>query len=68
LVNIALGQIGVEIRAFNEAEEKLVDDLKVRPGEFEYWFIFLRIKGITSGIDRWGYGTKEVGRKLVDQS
>ena len=64
LVDVSLGKVRVEIWAFDEAEEEFVDDLEVRPGEFEDGFVLFRVEGITCWIDRRGYRTEEVGGKL----
>lgn len=64
LVNIALGEVGVEVWAFNEAEEEFVDDLEVGPGELEDGFVFFWVEGVTCWVDRWGYRSEEVGGKL----
>ena len=64
MVDISLGEVGVEVWAFNEAKEKLVNDLKMRPCKLEDGFVFLGVECIAGGVDRRGYGTKEIGRKL----
>ena len=64
LVDVSFCKICVEVWALDETKEKLVDDLKMRPGEFEDRLIFLWIECISSRIDRRGYRTKEVDSKL----
>lgn len=68
LVDVPFCEICVKIRAFNKTKEKLVDNLKVRPGEFKDRFIFLRIECVSGGIDGRGYRAKEVNSKLRDLS
>jgi hypothetical protein len=65
LINVSFGEIGVEIWALDEAEEKFVHDLKMRPGEFQDRLVFLRVKSITGGVDRRGYRSEEVDSKLI---
>jgi len=67
LINVSLGKIGVEIWALNEPKEKFVHNLEMRPGEFQYWLVFLRIKCITGRVDRRGYRTEEVDSKLLSE-
>ena len=64
LVDVSFCKICVEVWALDETKEKLVDDLKMRPGEFEDRLIFLWIECISSRIDRRGYRTKKVDSKL----
>ena len=64
VINVPFCEVRVEVRAFNKSKEKLVDNLKVRPGEFEDRFIFLWIESIPSGVDWRGYRAKEVDSKL----
>lgn len=65
MVDVPLSQIRIEIRAFDEAEEELVDDLEMRPGELENRLVLFRIKCVTRRIDGRGYRAEEVGGKLV---
>lgn len=55
LIDVALGEVGIEIRAFDETEEKLVNDLEVGPCKLKDRFVFLRIESIACGIDGRGY-------------
>lgn len=64
LVDISLGEVGIEIRAFHESQEELVNDLEVRPGKLKYRFIFLRVVRITCWVNGWGYRAEEVAGKL----
>ena len=64
MVDIPLGNIRVEIRAFDEPQEELVDDLEVRPGELQDRFVFFGVKCVAGRIYRRGYRTKKVGSEL----
>ena len=64
LVDVPFCEDCVKVRAFNESKEKFVDNLKMRPGEFEDRLIFLRIECVPCGIDGRGYRAKEVDSKL----
>ena len=64
LVNVALGKVRVELRAFDETQEEFVNDLEMRPSEFEHRFIFFRVESVTGGVHGRGYRSEEVGGKL----
>ena len=64
MVDVSLGEVGIEVWTFDEAEEEFVDNLKMWPGEFEDGFVFFWVKCITCGVDGRGYRTEEVGSKL----
>ena len=64
LVDVPFGQVRIEIRTFDKAQEEFVDDLEVRPGKLKNGFIFFWIVSVACGVDRWGYGAEEVGSKL----
>lgn len=66
MINVSLGEIGVKIWALDEAEEKFIDNLEMRPGELQDRLVFLGVKCITGGVDRRGYRTEEVDSKHVD--
>lgn len=68
LVDVPFCEICVKVRAFNKSKEKLVDNLKVRPGKFEDRFIFLRIECVPGGIHGRGYRAKKVDSKLQNLS
>jgi hypothetical protein len=65
LVNVSLGEIGIEIWALDEAEEKFVHNLEMRPGEFQDRLVFFRVKSIAGGVDRRGYRSEEIDSKLI---
>jgi len=64
MINVLLGQIGVEVRRFNEPKEKLVYNLKVRPSKFQYRFVLLWIKGLACWVHLGWYCSEEVRCKL----
>lgn len=68
LVDVPFCEIRVKVGAFNKTKEKLVDNLKMRPGEFENRLVFLRIECVSGGVDGRGYRAKEVDSKLRDLS
>lgn len=61
MVYVALGDVGVEIWALNEAEEQLVDDLQVRPSELENRLVLFWVEGVTERVDLGRYRPEQVG-------
>ena len=55
MIYVSLGEVGVEVRAFDEAKEELVYDLEMRPSEFQNRLVLLRVVCVASGVNRWGY-------------
>lgn len=53
VIDVRLCNIGIKICTFDKPEEKLVDDLDMRPCDFENRLVFFRVKGITLWVD-WG--------------
>lgn len=51
LINVALCDVCVEVRALNESQKELVDNLEMWPSEFQYRLIFLGIKGVANRIN-----------------
>lgn len=64
LIDVPFCEVGVEVGTFDKSKEELVDDLKMRPGEFEDGLIFLWIECVPSGVDGRGYRAEEVDSKL----
>ena len=64
LLYVAFRRVGVEVWRLYEAEEKFINDLKMRPGELEYGLVFFWVKCVACWIDRRGYRAEEVCRKL----
>jgi hypothetical protein len=64
LINVPLGDVGVEVGALDEAEEELVDDLEVGPRELEHRFVLLGIVGVAGRVDGRRDRAEEVGGEL----
>ena len=64
LVNVALGKVRVELRAFDETQEEFVNDLKMRPCKLENRLILFRIKCVSRRVGLRGYRTEEIRCKL----
>ena len=58
LVDVALRDVGNKVGTLDEAQEELVDDLEMGPGELKNWFVFLRVKSVASRIYLGRYRTK----------
>ena len=68
LINVSFREVGIEIGALHESEEKLVHDLQMGPSQLENRLVLFGVEGIACGIDRRGYGTEKVGRELSRQT
>ena len=56
MIDVNFGNVGVEVLALNEPQKEFVDHLYVGPCNLQNGLIFLRIKGISLGIDwRWNW-------------
>lgn len=64
LVDVPLGDVGVEIGAFDKPQEELVHDLKMRPSELKDRFVFFGIVGVSSRVNRRRDRSEQIGRKL----
>lgn len=60
MVDVRLGNIGVEILTLNESQKELVDHLDVGPCHFQHGFIFLGVERLPLGRQGRRDGTKEV--------
>jgi hypothetical protein len=65
LIDILLADIGAKVRVLHESEEELVDDLQVRPSEFEYGFVFFRVESVAGRVDLGRDRTEQVARELA---
>lgn len=65
MVNIPLRDVGVEVGGLDKAQKELINDLEVRPSEFEHRFIFFGIKCIACWIDLWWDRSEQIGGKLA---
>lgn len=50
MIYIRFGNVCVEVLAFDEAQEKFVNHLDVRPCYFQNWLVLLRIESLTLRI------------------
>lgn len=64
LVDIFLSNIRVELRTLDESEEKLVDDLQMRPGQFQNRLVFFRVESVARRVDLRRDGSEQICRKL----
>lgn len=58
-----LAGLGFDVWADDEAQEKFIHNLQVRPGRLQGWFIFLRVETVATFRE----GTKHIGRYHVHQ-
>ena len=68
VVDVLFCDVRVEVLAFNETEEELINNLNVRPSDFEYRFIFFGIEGIALRIHRRRNGAEEILAEHFDNS
>lgn len=68
MVNVRLGNVGVEVLAFDKAQEELVDNLNVRPSNLQDGFVLLRIESFSLGVHRGRNGSEEVLGEHFDNS
>lgn len=66
VVDIGLGNVGVEILALNEAQEKLINNLDMWPGNLENGLILLWIKGLALRVHGGRDWAEQVLGKHVD--
>lgn len=67
VVDVRLGDVGVEVLALDEAQEELVHDLDMRPGHLQHGLVFLRIESLALGIHGWRDGSEQIlGEHLDD--
>jgi hypothetical protein len=66
VVNVCLGDVGVEILALNEAQEELINDLDMWPSDLKNGLIFFGIESFTLRVHwRWDR-TEQILGKHVD--
>jgi hypothetical protein len=51
MVDVGLGDVGVEVLALDESKKEFVNDLDMGPSDFQDRLVFLRVKRLTLGID-----------------
>jgi hypothetical protein len=61
LIDILLADISAKVRVLHESEEELVDDLQVRPSEFEHGFVLFRVESVSGRVDLRRDRTEQVG-------
>ena len=65
LVDGLFRDVCVELLRFDEPQEQFVDDLKMRPGQFQDRFVFFRIVHFAGWVQSRGKGPEEVDGNLV---
>jgi hypothetical protein len=55
VVDVSLGNVCVKVLALDESQEKFIDDLNVRPRNFEHWFILFRVENVAL----WRHGRRD---------
>ena len=68
MIYVLFRNVGVEILAFDEAKEELVDDLNMGPGHFQHRFVFLWIKGLALRVHGGWNRSKQIFTEHVDDS
>jgi hypothetical protein len=58
MVDVCLGDVGVEILAFDEAQEELINDLDMRPSDLKNGLILFGIESFTLRV-HWGWDRAE---------
>jgi hypothetical protein len=66
VVDVRLGNVGVEILALDEAQEELINDLDMGPSNLEDGLILFGIESLTLGVYRGWDRTEQVLGKHVD--
>lgn len=66
VVNVGLGNVCVEILAFDEAQEELVNDLNVGPGNLKHGLVLFWVKGFALRVHRRRDRSEEVFAEHVD--
>lgn len=44
MIDEGFGDVGIEVRRFDETQEEFVNNLQMRPGDLKHWFIFFRVE------------------------
>lgn len=68
MVDIGLGDIGVEILAFDESQEKFVHDLDVRPRDLQNRLVLLGIESFPLWVHRGWDGPEQILGKHLDDT
>ena len=68
MVNIRLGDVGVEILALDKPQEEFIHHLNVRPRDFQNWFILFGIEWLPRVLHGRRNRTEQILRKHVDNT
>ena len=68
VVDICLGDVGIEVLALDESEEEFINDLDVRPGNLQNRLVLLRVKGLSLRVHWRRNRTEEVLGKHLDDT
>ena len=68
MIDVLLGDVGVEVLAFDEAQEELVYHLDVGPGDLEHGFVFFRVEGVPLRVHRRGDRAEQILGEHVDDT
>ncbi len=63
MVYVRLGNVRVEVLAFDEAEEEFIDNLYVRPRHFQHRLVFFGVESFALGVHGRRDGSEQVLRK-----
>jgi hypothetical protein len=68
VVNVLLGNVGVEILTLDEAEKELVDNLNVGPSDLEDRLVLLGIEGFPLRVHWGGDGSEQILAEHLDHA
>lgn len=68
MINVCFGDIGIEILAFDEAQEEFIHDLNVRPSNLQDGLILLWIKSLALRVHGWGDWSEKILGEHLDNS
>ncbi len=68
VVDELFGDVVCEVWALDEAEEELVDDLEMGPGELEHGLVLFGVEGLADGVDLWRDGAKRLAENMATTS
>lgn len=66
MVDIPLGNVGVKVGALDEAEEELIDNLKMGPSKLKHGLVLFGVERVARGIDLGRDRTEEIVGKHAD--
>ena len=68
MVDVLLGNVGIEILALDESEEEFIDNLDVRPRDFQHRLVLLRIKRLSLRVHGRGDRPEEILAEHVNHT